>query len=186
MHGKNQNRQNRAQNVACEVTAASEVMNAASASEEVKDTKPVVGMTGDMDAAKAANLSKVACVNPKNDDAAASAASDMTVQLPLVENFDEAQSAQTSPLPAVSEAAEKPAPNATAPAVAREQIGRVANCGRLNVRQQPKADATVVTALEVGSEVMVDTAGSTNTFYKIWTSAGIEGYCMKQYIELEA
>lgn len=182
MHGKNQNRQNRAQNVACEVTSG---VDATVVNENTAGGQHPVA----------------------NDSAetAASAMSVMTVQLSMAENSDDAQSAQAVPLPAVtrtgdarigtaettplssvSEAAKKPIPNAVAPAVAREQIGKVTNCGRLNVRQQPKADATVVTALDVGSEVMVDTAGSTNTFYKIWTSAGIEGYCMKQYIELEA
>lgn len=76
--------------------------------------------------------------------------------------------------------------NAAAPGVSRELIGRVVNCGRLNVRQQPKPDAVVVTALDVGSEVMIDMTGSTDAFFRIWTTAGIEGYCMKQYVKLEA
>ena len=64
------------------------------------------------------------------------------------------------------------------------KFGTVANCGRLNVRRLPDADAEVVTQLPAGSEVMIDVTGSTDAFYKVCTAAGIDGWCMRRYIEI--
>lgn len=65
-----------------------------------------------------------------------------------------------------------------------EVLAVVANCRKLNIREAPNMDADIVTVLTAGSEVMVDITNSTDDFYKVCNAVGIEGYCMKQYIEL--
>lgn len=65
-----------------------------------------------------------------------------------------------------------------------EIIGVVIDCTKLNVRERPSSDANVVATISVGSEVMVDTRKSTSAFYKVCNAAGIEGFCMKKYVEI--
>ena len=48
--------------------------------------------------------------------------------------------------------------------------GRVDNCARLNVRKEPNIKSEIV---EVAS---------TEEFYRVKTSDGVEGFCMKDYI----
>ena len=71
-----------------------------------------------------------------------------------------------------------------APAPVPPKTGIVVDCARLNVRKKPNADAEVVCVIGRSTEVMVDEENSTRTFYKVCTEAGVEGYCMKQFIEI--
>ena len=64
-------------------------------------------------------------------------------------------------------------------------IGVVTNCVKLNVRKAPEADAEVLTTVPLAAEVQVDIEGSVNGFYKVCTGAGIEGYCAKDYINID-
>lgn len=60
--------------------------------------------------------------------------------------------------------------------------GTVSNCSKLNVRVKPAIDAEVVTVLNNDSEVVIDPARSTNVWLKIATAAGVEGYCMRKFV----
>lgn len=61
----------------------------------------------------------------------------------------------------------------------------VTDCQKLNVREEPKADAKVIEKIDVNSEVMIDMTESTNEFYKIYTSSGVDGFCMRKYIKTQ-
>lgn len=61
-------------------------------------------------------------------------------------------------------------------------IGKIRDCDKLNVREKPSLDAKVVCKLDKNSEVTVDKSESTKEFYKIATSIGVSGYCMKKYL----
>lgn len=63
-----------------------------------------------------------------------------------------------------------------------DKIAIVGNCDRLNVRAEANINAEVISILNVGSEVLINDEKSTDEFYNISTSAGIEGFCMKGYI----
>lgn len=63
--------------------------------------------------------------------------------------------------------------------------GRVVNCVKLNVREKPDTNAEVVCQIQSEAEVIIDLSSSTKDFYKVCTEHGIEGYCMKQYIEVK-
>ena len=61
--------------------------------------------------------------------------------------------------------------------------GVVANCGKLNVRVAPNPMADIVCVLNAQTEVVINVAESTDDWFSICTAAGIEGYCMRQYID---
>lgn len=61
-------------------------------------------------------------------------------------------------------------------------IGTVANCSKLNVRAKPATDAEVLTVLTGGSEIEIDPARSTSEWLKINAAAGVEGFCMRKFV----
>lgn len=63
--------------------------------------------------------------------------------------------------------------------------GTVVGCAKLNVRVAPRSDADVVCVIDKNTEVVVDTDESTDGFYKVFLSSGIEGFCMKEFIEIK-
>lgn len=65
-------------------------------------------------------------------------------------------------------------------------IGIVEGCSQLNVRVLPDANARIVCAINSGTELMIDQPSSNEEFYKICTSAGIEGFCMKKFISVRS
>lgn len=83
-----------------------------------------------------------------------------------------------TPRPDVKEAA----PKQSAPD--KPYIGVVTDCLRLNVRLEPDENAKVVTIIDALSQVTVDLDSSTKDFCKVRTPDGIEGFCMKKYIQL--
>ena len=64
-------------------------------------------------------------------------------------------------------------------------IGIVNDCVKLNVREEPNKESAIVCELALQTEVMVDQNDSTEDFYKVCTAAGIEGFCMKQFIAIQ-
>lgn len=63
-------------------------------------------------------------------------------------------------------------------------IGIVANCFSLNVRTGPSKDSDVICEILSKSEVEIDESESSEDFYKICTASGVEGFCMKKFIEV--
>lgn len=64
-------------------------------------------------------------------------------------------------------------------------IGIVINCVKLNVRKNADKDSEVLCVIEKDAEVIIDLENSTDEFYKVCTSSGVEGYCMIKYIEIK-
>lgn len=62
--------------------------------------------------------------------------------------------------------------------------GNVVKCSKLNVREKPSSDAKILCELKRGSIVLIEPENSTDIFYKIITITGIEGYCVKEYINV--
>ena len=88
----------------------------------------------------------------------------------------------------VEEAAVEPVDQPAEEAPKKEtKVGIVANCEKLNLRRSPLKDsdgANIITELLSGVAVVIDEDESTPNFYKVTTETGLEGYCMKQFIEL--
>lgn len=61
--------------------------------------------------------------------------------------------------------------------------GRVYGCAKLNVRSDASLFADVVCTLDVMSEIMIDVNKSTKDWLYICTATGIEGYCMKKFVD---
>lgn len=61
--------------------------------------------------------------------------------------------------------------------------GVVANCAKLNVRVAPNIDADVIGVLDAMSEIEIDVNKSTRDWFHVCTAVGIEGYCMRKYID---
>lgn len=70
------------------------------------------------------------------------------------------------------------------PEVVEPKNGVVANCVKLNIRKEPDAKAEILGVIPAPSTLVVYEEESTEDFYKVCTFSGIEGYCMKQYINL--
>ena len=67
----------------------------------------------------------------------------------------------------------------------KTHTGVVYNCEKLNIRKSASKDSDVVAVVDVGSELLIDTAKSTYNFYKVCTASGIEGYCMSEFVRVD-
>lgn len=67
------------------------------------------------------------------------------------------------------------------------QLGKVVDCAQLNVRAEPSLSADLATdrPLKRNTELMIYPDESTDDFYKICTESGINGYCLKKFIEIQ-
>lgn len=61
--------------------------------------------------------------------------------------------------------------------------GMVVGCAKLNVRSDASLFADVVCTLDVMSEIMIDVNKSTKDWLYICTATGVEGYCMKKFVD---
>lgn len=61
-------------------------------------------------------------------------------------------------------------------------MGKIANCTAVNFRRFPDKNAEKICVLNAGEEVLVQAL--TDNWAYIYTSAGIEGYVMKQFVEV--
>jgi uncharacterized protein YgiM (DUF1202 family) len=66
----------------------------------------------------------------------------------------------------------------------KEKRGVVSNCLKLNVRCEASVDSDVVCEITASTELMIDETNSTKDFYKVYTAAGAEGFCMKKFITI--
>lgn len=62
--------------------------------------------------------------------------------------------------------------------------GIVTDCVKLNVREDPNSTATILGTITAATELIVSKEESTEDYYKICTSVGLEGYCMKKFITI--
>ena len=60
--------------------------------------------------------------------------------------------------------------------------GVVSVCEKLNMRKEANKESDVVTILSKNTEVKINLSESTDDFYKVTTSMGFEGFCMKKFI----
>lgn len=61
--------------------------------------------------------------------------------------------------------------------------GVITGCSKLNVRVAPVAGAEVVCVLDVNTEIKINVANSTDEWFSICTAAGIDGYCMRKFVD---
>ena len=61
-------------------------------------------------------------------------------------------------------------------------IGVVSGCTKLNVRKEPNITSEPVCIVPEKSVLLIDQDLSTDEWYKVYTEAGMEGFCMKKYV----
>lgn len=66
-----------------------------------------------------------------------------------------------------------------------EIIGVVSDCLKLNIRKEPNKDSDVVAVVTCLDELKIDLTASTDDWYAVCTAAGIEGFCMKNFVSVE-
>ena len=66
-----------------------------------------------------------------------------------------------------------------------QTVGFVDNCEHLRVRKESNVDSEELCIINKLSEVVIDLDNSTDYFYKVKTSEGVEGYCMKKFITIK-
>lgn len=62
-------------------------------------------------------------------------------------------------------------------------IGMVSGCAKLNVRAEANLFSDVVCVLDNTSEIMINVEKSNKDWFYICTASGIEGYCMRKFVE---
>lgn len=66
-----------------------------------------------------------------------------------------------------------------------QTVGFVDNCECLRVRKESNVDSEELCIISKLSEVVIDLDNSTDYFYKVKISEGVEGYCMKKFITIK-
>lgn len=72
-----------------------------------------------------------------------------------------------------------------APETSAYAVGIVVNCNSLNVREHADRKAGVITVLRAGTEVQVDVATKLDAWVHVYTATGLDGFCMKEYIDVK-
>lgn len=70
------------------------------------------------------------------------------------------------------------------PAKVETVVGTVANCAKLNVRAKASATADVLCVLDAASEITVNVAKSNKEWVSVCTATGVEGYCMRKFVDV--
>ena len=66
-----------------------------------------------------------------------------------------------------------------------EKLRGIVRCINLNVRKEPNLDSTKIGCLKTGDEIVIDPSKSTDRWYKVSTDSGLDGYCVKEFIDFE-
>lgn len=98
-----------------------------------------------------------------------------TEQEPIIDPVVEAEAEQAQEIVEESQKVEESIPT----------VGFVDNCECLRVRKESNVDSEELCIINKLSEVVIDLDNSTDYFYKVTTSEGVEGYCMKKFITIK-
>lgn len=66
-----------------------------------------------------------------------------------------------------------------------EVIGKISGFTKLYVRKEANKDSEPVGIVTDKDDLSIDVAHSTDDFYKVITSNGLEGYCVKEFVKID-
>ena len=66
-----------------------------------------------------------------------------------------------------------------------EVIGKISGFEKLYVRRESNKDSEPVGIVTDKDDLSIDLSHSTDTFYKVITSNGLEGYCVKEFVKID-
>ena len=98
-----------------------------------------------------------------------------TEQEPIMDPVVEEEAEQTQEIVEESQKVEE----------AVQTVGFVDNCEHLRVRKESNVDSEELCIISKLSEVVIELENATDYFYKVKTSEGVEGYCMKKFITVK-
>lgn len=66
-------------------------------------------------------------------------------------------------------------------------VGVVCNCERLNIRMEPNKKSDPVAVVNKDTVLMIEYPVDVNSeWFKVYTEAGVEGYCMTQFVDIRS
>lgn len=77
------------------------------------------------------------------------------------------------------------APEVVVEESAEPVYGVVDKCEKLNIRKNPNKNSEPVCVVPAKTELMIDSDKSTSDWYSVRTAAGVEGFCMKNFITIK-
>ena len=66
-----------------------------------------------------------------------------------------------------------------------EVIGKISGFEKLYVRKEASKDSEPIGIVTDKDDLSIDVAHSTDDFYKVITSNGLEGYCVKEFVKID-
>ena len=66
-----------------------------------------------------------------------------------------------------------------------EIIGKISGFEKLYVRKEASKDSEPVGIVTDKDDLSIDVSHSTDDFYKVITSNGLEGYCVKEFVKID-
>ena len=66
-----------------------------------------------------------------------------------------------------------------------EVKGKVSGFENLYVRKEASKDSEPVGIVTDKDDILIDVTNSTDDFYKVITSNGLEGYCVKEFVKID-
>lgn len=66
----------------------------------------------------------------------------------------------------------------------KKMFGIVTDCLKMNIYNEPNENSEAITNVNCLDQVMVDPDYSTDEWYAVCTSFGIEGFCMKKFVAI--
>lgn len=63
--------------------------------------------------------------------------------------------------------------------------GTVVDCVNLNIRKEPDLNSAVLCTVPVSTKLLIGMAKSTLSWLYVYTESGIEGFCMKQFVDIK-
>lgn len=67
---------------------------------------------------------------------------------------------------------------------AKSMTGVVSGCTKLNIRVKPNTTAAVLCVVDAKSELKIDESKTNKDWFAVCTSNGVEGYCMRKFVEV--
>lgn len=64
-----------------------------------------------------------------------------------------------------------------------EKIG-VVNSNLLNIRKEPSTNAEVIAIVGILDELSINEKNSTDEWFAVCTVSGVEGFCMKKFVDI--
>ena len=63
-------------------------------------------------------------------------------------------------------------------------VGVVSGCKRLNIRKAPNKDSDVVEVVHAGTELTIAQHSLDKPWYRVTTSDGVKGFCMREFVTI--